>query len=1061
VRVAKSMKLKSIVSTLILTNALGFAQSTSVPEWDNPQVNGINREPAHATLMPYESVERALTADRFQSTYFRSLNGQWKFNWVRKPAERPRDFYNVGADLSGWKEISVPGNWQLQGYDIPIYVNIRYPFPPNPPHVDTTWNPVGSYCTQFEMDRESLAKETFLVFDGVESAFYVWLNGEFLGYSEDSRLPAEFNITRLLHQGKNSLAVQVFRWCDGSYLEDQDFWRLSGIFRNVYLMSTPKIHIRDFEVRTELDPLFTNADLHVVANVRNYGNQTLLKPRVEMSLYDQNNRIVQSQVLKQLGIDALLPGAESILALRQQILNPSKWSAEYPHLYTLVLALRDSSGRVLEYESARIGFRKTEVKDGHLLVNGKPILMKGVNRHEHDPKTGHFISEESMVQDIKLMKQHNINTVRTCHYPNDPLWYELCDKYGLYVIDEANVESHGIGYDPEKTLANKPEWLQAHLERNQRMVERDKNHPSIVVWSLGNEAGDGTNFEAASSWIRMRDPSRPVQYEKAKTKPHTDINCPMYTRIPELLQYASERRDQPMILCEYAHSMGNSTGNLQDYWDVIESHDQLQGACIWDWVDQGFLKETADGRSYYAYGGDYNEPFTDGNFLINGIVQPDRSVTPKTLEVKKVYQNISVTAVDLAKGKIEIRNKHFFTALDEFVLRWEMMEDGLVLQKGSDSNLTISPRGVKVITLPLKVPAAKPAAEYWLRIGFSLKDGKNWAETGFEVAAEQLAFPLKKAAQRLESRALPALRAEKSAGMILVSGQDFQVAFSTTTGTIERYSYKGVDLITRGPLPDFWRGPTDNDFGNGMPERCAIWKQAGEHREGVSVSMELPASANPKRVTVTVSATLKDVGAQYSTVYTVYGNGDIRVQNAFTTGSQALPELPRFGMNLQMPKEFSSVQFYGRGPQENYSDRKTAAFVGVYKLTVDEMYTNYVSPQENGTRTEIRWIALSNPGGSGLMAIGEPLLSASALRYTSLDLTQKERGTMHPTDLTRRDFISLNLDLKQMGVGGDNSWGAPVHDQYLVLPKPYSYSFVLRPFADDRKLMESSKLICN
>jgi beta-galactosidase len=498
-REPRHMQLR-IAAAIVLIGTTALAQQAPIPEWDDPLVNGINREPTHATLMPYESLEKALQTRRFQSAYFRSLNGQWKFNWVRKPAERPKDFFKSGADLNAWDTITVPGNWQLQGYDIPIYVNIPYPFPPNPPHVDTTWDPVGSYSTQFDVDREALDKQTFLVFDGVESAFYVWFNGEFVGYSEDSRLPAEFDITRLLHEGKNTLAVQVFRWCDGSYLEDQDFWRLSGIFRNVYLMSTPKIHIRDFEVRTELDSQYTDAELRVAAHVRNYGAQTLRMGRVEISLYDENNRSVQSQVLKQVSTDALLPGAESVMLLRERIINPAKWSAEHPHLYTLVLALRDSSGRVLEFESARIGFRKTEVKNGRLLVNGKPILIKGVNRHEHDPKTGHFLSEESMVHDITLMKQHNINTVRTCHYPNDPRWYELCDTYGLYVIDEANVESHGMGYDPEKTLANRPEWLQAHLERNQRMVERDKNHPSIIVWSLGNEAGDGTNLEAASAW---------------------------------------------------------------------------------------------------------------------------------------------------------------------------------------------------------------------------------------------------------------------------------------------------------------------------------------------------------------------------------------------------------------------------------------------------------------------------------------------------------------------------------------------------------------------------------
>jgi beta-galactosidase len=1048
----------------LLILALFLARCPAMPQerqadWEDPQVNGINREPMHATLMPYESFDQAVDAQRFASPDYMSLDGSWKFNWVRTPEERPRDFYKPDVDVSGWKEIAVPGNWQLEGYGMPVYVNIQYPFPNNPPYIDHSWDPVGSYRTEFTVNPHWSDKETFLVFDGVESACYVWLNGEFVGYSEDSRLPAEFNVTKFLRSGKNILAVQVFRWSDGSYLEDQDFWRLSGIFRNVYLMATPKVHIRDFEVRTDLDSRYTDATLRVLARIHNYDTVGLVGGRLELSLYDAENRFVQSEVLDQESEDLILPGAESVMQLKAHLSKPQLWSAEHPSLYRMVLCLKDGGGRALEYESARVGVRSAEVKDGHLLVNGQPIMIKGVDRHEHDPKTGHFVTEGLMRRDIVLMKQHNINTVRTSHYPNDPRWYELCDEYGMYIIDEANLESHGMGYDPAKTLANKPEWSKQHLERNERMVERDKNHPCVIVWSMGNEAGDGTNFEQVSAWIHQRDPSRPVQYERAGLRWQTDIYCPMYTRIEGLLQYASEKRDKPLIMCEYAHSMGNSTGNLQDYWDVIESHDQLQGGCIWDWVDQGILEHTTDGRPFYAYGGDFHEPKTDGDFCINGLVPPDRSVTPKLLEVKKVYQNIAVKPVDLLKGRVVIVNKYFFTDLKDFLGAWELKEDDKVLQRGTLAEFTLGPREERAVTLPLTIPKPHPGAEYWLQFRFVLKNATSWAPKGFQIAAGQYAMPIHAEAAVLSASTLPALQTVQTPREIVVRGRDFSVTFSKGVGMIEHYVFRGVDLITRGPQPDFWRAPTDNDFGNGMPQRCGVWRHAGENRDVTGVVLSEIGNTGGREARVTVSMRLKDVGSTYTTAYTVYGNGDVRVDNTFTPGRDSLPDLPRFGMNIRVPKELSNVEWCGRGPQENYVDRRTAAFVGVYRMTVDSMFTDYISPQENGTRTDVRWMALSNANGMGLMAIGQPLLSVSALRYTAEDLTQKERGTMHPTDLVQQDFVSWNLDLKQMGVGGDDSWGAMVHDRYLIHPRVYSYSVLLRPFEHRDHLMQLSRMI--
>ncbi|PKL82327.1 MAG: beta-galactosidase [Ignavibacteriae bacterium HGW-Ignavibacteriae-3] len=1033
-----------------------FAQSNTMKNWENPQINGINREPMHSTLMPYESFEKAAAANRYDSKYFSSLNGRWKFYFVNKPDDRPKDFYKSDYNVSTWKEITVPGNWQFQGFDVPVYRNSDYPFEVNPPYIQKNFNPVGSYRREFEVPADWKGRQVFLNFDGVESAMNVWLNGEFVGYSEDSRLPAEFNITKLLKGGRNTLAVEVFRWCDGSYLEDQDFWRLSGIFRNVFLMSSPSVHIRDFEIKTNLDETYKDSDLLVITKIKNYGDQPAAKTKLEITLLDEENNPVGEKVLLKTERELLFPGAENVIPLKTKIADPKKWSAEHPNLYTLILTLKDSDGNILEYLSAKFGFRKSEIKNGQLLVNGKPILIKGVNRHEHDQILAHYMTDESMIQDIILMKQNNINTVRTSHYPNDPRWYELCDVYGLYLIDEANIESHGIGYDPAKTLANKPEWLQSHIERIERMVERDKNHPSVIVWSMGNEAGDGANFEAASNWIHLRDSSRPVHYERAGRKSHTDIVCPMYAGIDHLLKYAAEKQDRPLILCEYAHAMGNSVGNLQDYWDVIESHDQLQGGSIWDWVDQGFPMKNADGKKFWAYGGDFGEDQTDGNFCINGLVLPDRSVTPKLMEVKKVYQNITVKPVDLLKGEVKIINKYFFTNLNEFELTWQLIQDDKVIQNGVTDKLTLEPRNEKNLTLPLQNFKMVNGSEYFLNFQFKIKENKSWAEKGYEIAAEQLQFPVNKDIIKIDPGKLPDLKTIDTPESIIVKGTDFEIVFNKLKGMISSYFYKGVKLIHNGPQPNFWRAPTDNDFGNGMPKRCAVWRTAGDEKVILSAKM-IQENSRINVVKIAMDFSLRDVDGKYISNYTVYGDGSIEIENKFAAVKKDLPEIPRIGVKMQMPKEFENVEWFGRGPQENYIDRFTGAFVGRYSSSVKDMFTNYVSPQENGTRTDIRWIALSNKHGIGMMAVGQPLLSASALYYTDESLTQKSRGTMHPSDLIESNYVNLNLDYKQMGVGGDNSWGAKPHNKYMIFPGEYSYKFMLRPFDKGTDLMKLSK----
>jgi beta-galactosidase len=1039
------------IISFVLTKKIS---STEPNDWENPEIVAINKEQPHCTLMPYENLTKAIEGNRFASRYFQSLNGNWKFHWSAKPADRPLDFFKPDFNVSEWDEISVPSNWQIAGYDKPIYLNSPYPFEKNPPYIQTHYNPVGSYRTEFEIPPGWNNRQVFIHFDGVESAFYLWINGETVGYSQGSRTPAEFNITGYLRNGKNVLAAEVYRWSDGSYLECQDFWRLSGIYRNVYLFSTPQIHIRDFEVNCDLDEKYQDATLRVTARVWNYADTACWKPEIEVKLLDNYNQPVGSEILMKGNSVYIPPGDESIVKMKAFVKNPLKWSAEIPNLYTVILTLRDQTGKILEIESYKFGFRKVEIKNGQLLVNGVPILIKGVNRHEHDPDTGHYITLESMIKDIQLMKQHNINTVRTCHYPDDPRWYELCDKFGIYLIDEANIESHGMGYKPEKTLANKPEWKKAHLERIQRMVERDKNHPSVIIWSMGNEAGDGISFEAASDWIHHRDPSRPVHYERAQLRLHTDIYCPMYAGIDHLVKYASKKQDRPLILCEYAHAMGNSVGNLQDYWDAIEQYDHLQGGCIWDWVDQGIRKKADDGREYWAFGGDFGDEPNDKNFCMNGLVLPDRTITPKLLEVKKVYQYVKFKPVDLAAAQIAIVNMYDFLNLNSVNIYWEIVGDAKRIAKGVITNPNVAPHGSKKITIDISGIQPKPGVEYFLN--FSVKTTEPWQliPAGYEIAYEQLQLPLKAELAVTDISKFPKLDFTQTDDIISINGKNIDIEFDKINGTISSYKFSGTQLIKKGMSPNFWRAPTDNDFGNGMQNRCAVWRNAGENRKFENVDIE---KTNDNEISISVKFDLPDMKSKQHIKYTIFGSGDVIVENHFIPGDQGLPELPRFGMTMHLPKEFENIEYYGRGPHENYWDRNTSALVGVFKSKVREQYVAYASPQENGYKTDVRWLAFLNKEGDGLLAVGMPLICFSALPYTNEDLTQPSRGNMHPTDLNERDFVFLNLDFKQMGVGGDNSWGARPHRQYSLPVQEYSYKFRLKPVTKKDDLMEVSK----
>lgn len=1021
-------------------------KSTTANDWENPEVVGRNKEPGHCTLMVYPDVETALACEG-ASPYFQCLNGKWKFNCVTKPADRPADFYRPGFDVSKWAEIPVPSNWEMQGYDKPIYLNIRYPHPTNPPYIAHDYNPVGSYRRQFTIPDSWDGRQVFLHFDGVISAMYVWINGQMVGYSEDSMTPAEFNITPYLQKGENTLAAEVYRWCDGSYLEDQDMFRLSGIYRNVYLFAAPKVHIRDFAVRATLDNQYKDGVLQIRPKLITYGQTDTKGWTVQAQLYD-NRQPVLAQPLN-IEAEKILhedyPQRDNVRfgLLRATIPNVKSWSDETPNLYTLVLTLHDAQGKIVEAESSRIGFRTVEIKDGQFFVNGRSIKLFGTNRHEHDPDTGKAVSVARMIEDIKLMKAHNINALRMSHYPNDPHMYELCDRFGIYVMDEVNLETHGVG----GLLSNIPVWHTSFVERAIRMVERDKNHACVVIWSLGNESGCGPNHAAMAGWIHDYDPTRPVHYEGAAGRPldypYVDMISRMYERIPGIIRLATNEDTRPMVLCEYAHAMGNSVGNLPEYWQAIRSHKRLIGAFVWDWVDQGIRKKAADGTSYWGYGGDFGDVPNDGNFCCNGLVQPDRKPNPSLAEVKKVYQRIHVAPADLSARQVSIENEYDFRSLDFVEGSWELRCDDKVVQQGKLPRLTLGPKQTQKIEIPFDKPSPTPGAECWLKVAFTLAEDASWAPKGHVVAWDQFAVPLESpAAVAAAIDRMPQATPRDQGNVYAVSGGDFVVTIGKTSGAIESLKFKGNELVASPLIPNFWRPPIDNDNGNGMVRRLGAWKNAGVGRTVESVLVE---QVRPQLVRVTTRATLPvGDGTKYTTVYDVYGSGDIVVEASMEPVGK-VPELVRFGMQMALPGKYSTMTWLGRGPHENYWDRNSGAAVGLYSGSVEELLHVYTRPQESSNRTDVRWLTLTDNNGAGLMAVGMPLLSVSAWPYSMTDLEQAK----HIHELPRRDFVTLNLDWRQMGVGGDDSWGALPHDEYRLPAKPYSYRFRLKPYSKD------------
>ncbi len=1020
------------------------AQRISVPDWENPELTSFNTLRPHVTYIPYDTEEKAVSNIPAESSAYMLLNGKWKFNLSDNYSKVPEGFFQPGFDASLWNTIDVPSTWEIQGYSYPVYVNIPYEFftkNPMPPHVPHDYNPVGAYLTNFSVPESFSGKNVFIHFGAVKSFFYIWLNGKYIGFSKDSKTPAEFDLTPFLQTGNNTLALQVFRWSDGSYLECQDMWRMSGINRDVYVYARTKTFIRDFFAKGNLTDNYSNGNLELDVLFEGLTPDAANTLKLRVNLYKKNNtgKPVSSETLSL----NQLSGNDS-LHYEKHIPKADKWSAETPDLYILTLSLLDQNGNTIESLSNRIGFRTSEIKNGLLLVNGVAVKLKGVNRHEHDPVKGHVISRDLMLQDITLMKQNNINAVRTCHYPNDPYWYDLCDEYGLYVIDEANIESHGMGYNLNRTLGNNPLWEKAHIDRTRRMLERDKNHPSVIIWSLGNEAGNGSNFYATYKWIKARDLSRPVQYERAGHEWNTDIYCPMYASVQSLIDYASKKQDKPLIQCEYAHAMGNSSGNLVDYWDAIDNNEQLQGGFIWDWVDQGLQKFDSAGRKYWAFGGDFGpkDVPSDGNFVCNGLVFPDREPHPGLAEVKKVYQYVKFTALDLQKLSFRITNKYAFTDLKNTQLNWQITENGNLVDQGKVSTSNLPAGDSKDFTIKWKVPVPKPGAHYYLNFYLLTADDRPLLGKGFVIASEQFELPFTTASSEIETSMLPSLTATETSDDITVTGKTFTVQFDKSTGTISSLIYEGHQLLVQGPLPNFRRAPLDNDIGSKMFEKCKPWYDASENR---IVNMVVLDKTNEKAVRITISIGLPDVKSDITSIYTVTGKGDIMVENLLKAGDN-LPWIPRLGMNFRLNGTLTQVDWLGRGPFENYSDRKTAAFVGKYHSNTTAMYIPYARPQENGYRTDVKWVSINDGTDAGIYFEGSPNMGFSALPYTYDDLKGFEQKGKHGSLLTPQSFTDLNLDYLQAGVGGDDSWGAWPMKKYLIPAKDYTWNYRLRPY---------------
>ncbi len=1021
-------------------------------DWENHKLPHINRMKPRSYFIPYPSQECALTFERELSDRFLPLNGIWKFLHSESPAHSPDGFERPEFDVSSWDDIPVPYSWQCLGYDYPHYTNCPYPFHFDPPKVPSE-NPTGNYRREFFVPENWSDKQIVLHFEGVDSAFHLWINGHAVGFSKGSRVPAEFDITPYLTPGQNILAARVYRWSDGSYLECQDMWWLSGVFRDVWLSASPNTHIDDICVKTDLDENCQDAELDLTISTVNSGESPSGPLSVELKLFDHlGNKVLHRQGER---CPEIPPNQQRRLNYKEIIKNPASWTAETPCLYTLLITLSDKD-EILEVVPQRIGFRKIEIERARFKVNGTPVKLKGVNRHDHHPDRGKAVSYEDMRQDVLLMKQHNINTVRTSHYPNDCRFYELCDTYGLYVIDEADIETHGCADAGDRDMiSDDPEWESAYLDRIERMIERDKNHPSIIMWSLGNEAGFGRNHVTMTNFAKKLDPTRPIHYEgetdssrKKEEGPgsyNVDVFSRMYASVEEVREYG-EREDpeMPFVLCEYAHAMGNGPGNLKEYWDLFYEYETCMGGCVWDWIDQGLRKRTEDGREYFAYGGDFGDEPNDAQFLINGLIFPDRRPGPGLIEYKKVLEPVHTESLDLKEGVFELTNRNDFRPLNYLNASWAVRADGEIISEGVVELPEIKAHDSRKITISYELPRdIGGGVDCRLQIDYKLARDEDWAQAGHTVARAQFELPAEqKKLLTLSPDKMPPLTLRESPGVLTVTGLNFNLSFDKIGGLISEWTYAGLPLIRSGPLLNFWRPPTDNDA-----KRMAVeWRKSGlhrlKHRADSFEAQKIGETAVKVEIGSRIGPPIHRHAFNCTYEYTIYGSGDVMLTAGAIPEGRWCPTLPRTGLLLTLPGGMDNVQWYGRGPGECYRDSKQAGRIALHRSSVDDLYTPYVYPQENGNRTDVSRLALTNGTGMGLMVVGCPQLNFSALRFTIEDL----ENAKHTCDLTPRPFITLTLDHEHMGLGS-GSCGPDTLPRYQLETEQFSFSIRLRPIS--------------
>lgn len=1023
--------MKHCLAIACLAFALPLVAAT--PEWLDPNVNAVKRLPMRPSFYPYTNAKAAEIGDPAKDSNYLSLHGDWKFNWVKDADQRPKDFYKTDLDDTNWDIMPIPGNWEMNGYGDPIYINTGYAwrghFDNQPPVVPTENNHVGSYRRTFHIPADWAGKQVIAHLGSVTSNVYMYVNGKLAGYSEDSKLEPEFDITPYIKPGEDNLiAFQVFRWCDGTYLEDQDFFRLSGFARDNYLFARDaKTHLTSIQALGDLTNNYTDGELNVKLGLSSAAT-------VDLTLTDADGKEILTKTLN--------AKAGNNNTVQLPVANPAKWTAETPNLYTLTVTVKKKD-KTVEVAKVRVGFRKVEIKDAQLLVNGQPVLIKGADRHELDPDGGYVVSRERMLQDVKRMKELNINAVRTCHYPDDEYWYDLCDEYGLYVTAEANVESHGMGYD-EETLAKHPAYKKAHLERNERNVLRNINHPSIIVWSLGNEGGYGPNFEAAYDLVKTLDTTRPVQYERAGMNGKTDIFCPMYYPYEYCEIYSeNDKYQMPLIQCEYAHAMGNSEGGFKEYWDLIRKYPKYQGGYIWDFVDQSIRWKNAEGETIWAYGGDFNNyDASDANFCDNGLISPDRVLNPHAYEVARIHQYV-LSDFDPATSTLNVTNENFFRTLDNVTLKWTLLHNGHAVRTGVVDDLNIAPQQSQAVKLQL---GDTSAPGYWhLNVSYTLREAEPLLAAGHEVAAQQ--FELAKGhhcsgnCPMTKTANVPAITKNKNVDYV-ISDDNFKVVVDWKTGYITSYVVDGKEMLESPLRPNFWRAPTDNDYGAGLQQKYKVWRNPDLQLAKLTVE------PGDGAVNVTATYDMPQAKATLTLAYRINGRGEIYATESLkTTADAQVANMFRFGMRMTMPKAYDQVKYFGRGPGENYIDRNNSADMGRYSSSVADMFYPYILPQETGTHTDLVEWALLDASGSGLQITASDKFSASALGYSIEDLEGKQldKYNYHPAEVPALDGTEVCFDLKQMGVGCVNSWGALPRPEYMLPYADYTFKFAIKP----------------